>query len=148
MRERVLKVWCWYLHLFRRYRKKTRGAPRRRIFFCRVLYATYLFCNFVLLHIDLATIRSWKRWGIVPFSTKTVVVPPPSVPLNSRYLPSPTPSNIRLLTTENHKAICWTNYMNMMELSSRVYLGSFNIDRNIETGKGGEREQPLTMTKF
>ena len=24
--ERVLQVWCWYLHWFRRYRKKTRGG--------------------------------------------------------------------------------------------------------------------------
>ena len=26
LEERVLQVWCWYLLLFRRYRKKTRGA--------------------------------------------------------------------------------------------------------------------------
>ena len=37
-RERVLKVWRWYLHLFRRYRKKTRGGLQSAEYFCRVLY--------------------------------------------------------------------------------------------------------------
>ena len=76
--ERVLQVWRWYLHRFRRYRKKTRGgleiAPPPVGRGLKHIFCTYLY--------------EWRppfipfSWPYLPIVKKTV---PPSAQINHNH---------------------------------------------------------------